>query len=50
MNKDNVLIFLIIAAVIDTVVPVPIMTIILLFVYFQKPAWFKKLVDDIYQD
>ncbi len=50
MNKNNILVFLIIGAVIDTLIPVPIMTMILLFVYFQKPDWFIRLVRDIYKD
>ncbi len=35
-------------AVVDTVIPVPIMALILLYVLVDKPAWFRKLVSEIY--
>jgi len=35
-------------ALIDTVIPVPITAIMLLYVWSQKPSWFKDLVIHIY--
>ena len=47
-TKRKILIFLIIFAIIDTVIPVPITTIILIYVLLEKPDWFEKLVEQIY--
>lgn len=41
-------IFLMVLAFFDTVIPVPITTGILLYVLLEKPAWFRKRVDEIY--
>ena len=48
--KLKIMISLISLALIDTVIPIPIMEIILLVVLFQKPPCFKKMVDEIYGD
>ncbi|CAB1057019.1 hypothetical protein D1BOALGB6SA_1758 [Olavius sp. associated proteobacterium Delta 1] len=48
-TNRNVLIYLILFAIIDTVIPVPITAIILIYVLLEKPDWFKKLVGQIYQ-
>ncbi len=44
----KLLIYLIILAVLDTVIPIPFTTILLIYVVVEKPAWFKKLVMDVY--
>jgi|GEM_PF-1886561 len=44
----KVLIYLILFAIIDTVIPIPITTIILIYVLLEKPDWFEKLVVQIY--
>ena len=44
----KILLFLILFAIIDTVIPVPITTLILLYVLFEKPTWFKDMVSQIY--
>jgi hypothetical protein len=50
MNTSRkILIYLILFAIIDTVIPVPITAIIMIYVLLEKPAWFKKLVGEIYQ-
>lgn len=33
---------------VDTVIPVPIIGIVLIYVLYQKPDWFKVLVSEIY--
>jgi hypothetical protein len=47
-TKRKIMIYLILFAIIDTVIPVPITTIILIYVLLEKPDWFEKLVEDIY--
>lgn len=46
--RTKILLFLIIFAIIDTVIPVPITTLILLYVLFDKPTWFRDMVSQIY--
>lgn len=48
-TNRKILIYLILFAIIDTVIPVPITAVIMIYVLLEKPAWFKKLVGDIYQ-
>jgi len=48
-TSRKIMIYLIIFAIIDTVIPVPITTIILIYVLLEKPAWFENLVRQIYQ-
>lgn len=47
-TSRKILIYLILFAIIDTVIPVPITTIILIYVLLEKPDWFEKLVEQIY--
>jgi hypothetical protein len=46
--KTKTLIFLIILCIIDMVIPIPILGVILIYVVFQKPPWFRDVVDEIY--
>ncbi len=48
-TQTKVLMYLITLALVDTVIPVPITGIVLLYVLYQKPDWFKELVDEVYQ-
>ena len=43
------IIYLIIFAVIDTLIPVPITSLLLIYIILEKPPWFKILVSDIYE-
>ena len=43
------LLSLIALALVDIVVPVPIMAFVLIYVLHQKPPWFKNLVTKIYR-
>lgn len=47
--KTKILIFLIILAIMDMVIPVPFTAILLVYVLLERPAWFRNLVRDIYQ-
>jgi hypothetical protein len=43
-------IYLVVLAIVDMVIPVPIMGLILMYVLLRKPVWFKKSVLEIYND
>ncbi len=47
-TRTKILIYLIIFALVDLVIPVPITAILLIYVLFEKPDWFKELVSEIY--
>jgi len=47
--KTQILINLIVLAIVDTVIPIPITAMVLIMVLFQKPKWFKDWVDRIYR-
>lgn len=47
-TRTKILLYLLLFAVIDTVIPVPITAIVLISVLFNKPEWFKNLVSEIY--
>ena len=44
----KLIIYLCILALLDTVIPIPFTTIMLIYVVVEKPAWFRKMVDDVY--
>jgi len=46
--KNKILIYLIIIAIVDTIIPIPIMALTLIYVVLEKPAWFKKMVSEVY--
>ncbi|MBW1735051.1 MAG: hypothetical protein JRJ09_18350 [Deltaproteobacteria bacterium] len=48
-TKSKCLVALILLAIVDTVIPVPILAIILISVLFQRPPWFIDLVRGIYE-
>lgn len=47
--KTQLLIYLILIGVLDVVIPIPITGLLMIYVLFQKPAWFKQWVEDIYR-
>jgi len=47
-TKNKLLIFLITFAIIDTVIPIPLTALLLIYVLTEKPQWFKDLVTRIY--
>ncbi len=36
-------------SIVDAVIPIPIIGLMLVFVILQKPPWFQKLVDELYE-
>jgi len=47
--KTQFLIGLIVLSAVDTVIPVPIIGLALIFVLIQKLPWFQKIVNEFYQ-
>jgi len=47
-SKNKIIIFLIILALFDMIIPIPFTTILLIYVLLVRPFWFKKLVDEVY--
>jgi hypothetical protein len=47
-TKTQVLVGLIALGLIDTVIPIPILALILIYVVLQRPTWFTDMVHDIY--
>ena len=49
MKKNSrILIYLILFAAVDTIIPVPITALMLIYVLSEKPEWFKDLVARVY--
>jgi hypothetical protein len=48
ITNSRILIYLILLAVIDTIIPVPITALMLIYVLSEKHAWFKNLVTRVY--
>lgn len=46
--RTKIFISLIVLGLVDMVIPIPFTTILLLYVLIEKPAWFRKMVTDIY--
>jgi hypothetical protein len=47
--KTQILVALILFAVIDTVIPLPITAFFLIFVFYAKPPWFLTQVNRLYR-
>ena len=45
----KILIYLIILAVLDMIIPIPFTALILIYVILEKPPWFMNWVMDIYK-
>ena len=48
-TKNQVLIYVLVLAVFDTIIPIPITALVLIHVLYQKPRWFKAWVEEIYR-
>jgi hypothetical protein len=46
--KTKCLITLVLLAMVDTVIPFPIIGVILIYVLLQRPPWFRNVVVEIY--
>ena len=47
--KTQILIYLILFGLLDIVIPIPITVLVLIFVLFRKPVWFRQWVDQVYR-
>jgi hypothetical protein len=45
----KILVFILVLAVFDTIIPIPITSFVLIYVLYQKPAWFRDWVEQIYR-
>ena len=48
-TKNQVLIYVLVLAVFDTIIPIPITALVLIHVLYQKPRWFRECVEEIYR-
>ena len=46
--NTKIMIYLSILALFDMIIPIPFTALILIYVIFEKPAWFRNLVTEIY--
>jgi hypothetical protein len=46
--RTKTLIALVLLCLVDTVIPFPIVGVILIYVLLQRPPWFKNVVAEIY--
>jgi hypothetical protein len=46
--RNKLIIYTVMLAVIDTVIPVPVTGLLLIYVLLKKPIWFKKSVFEVY--
>lgn len=50
MNPETqILIYVILLLLVDTVIPLPITAVMLLYVVLQRPVWFTELYHQIYK-
>ncbi|MCG6918797.1 MAG: hypothetical protein LJE89_14780 [Deltaproteobacteria bacterium] len=47
-TKTKYLITLILLSMVDTVIPFPIIGVILIYILLQRPPWFKNVAAEIY--
>ena len=48
--KTKTLLWLMLLSLVDLFIPLPITALILIYVVFDRPAWFTDLVQKIYSD
>lgn len=46
--KNQLVAYLVLLAIVDVFVPVPVLALILLFVVWQRPRWFAQVFHDVY--
>ena len=46
--KTKTILYLSLLALLDLVIPIPFTALILLYVVFEKPGWFREIVTEIY--
>jgi hypothetical protein len=47
--KIQILLYVLVLAVFDTVIPLPITALVLVYVLVRKPDWFREWVDAVYR-
>jgi len=47
-TNTKIILYVSILALMDTIIPIPFTALLLLYVIFEKPAWFKNIVIEIY--
>ena len=47
--NTKILVYLIVLAVLDMIIPIPFTALILIYVILEKPPWFINWVTDIYK-
>jgi hypothetical protein len=47
--KTRSLIGLIMLSIVDAIIPIPIVGLILILVILQRPPWFQRLVQELYE-
>ena len=47
-TKTKILFYLSILAVMDMIIPIPFAALMLIYVIFEKPAWFRNVVTEVY--
>ena len=47
--KTQILIYILVVAVFDTIIPIPITALVLIHVLYQKPQWFREWVEKVYR-
>lgn len=46
--NTKIMIYLSILALLDMIIPIPFTALLLIYVIFEKPEWFRNLVTEIY--
>ena len=49
-TNTKIIFYLSVLAVMDMIIPIPFTALMLIYVISAKPAWFRKLVTEIYKD
>jgi hypothetical protein len=49
-TKSKILTYLVIFAIFDLIIPFPVTAVLLIYVLFEKPIWFKEYVMEIYKE
>ena len=47
-TNTKIIFYLSILALLDMIIPIPFTALMLIYVIIEKPAWFRKLVTEIY--
>jgi len=48
-STTKFLLILIAMAIFDVIIPIPLAVLLLIYVLYQKPVWFKDAIDDVYR-